>query len=70
MAEPLDYGTGSMRVSREFLVSRLEKQLLAKVYDLVVPAASGCRHLPLSSAERVRSRRPTRTTTSQIKGVR
>jgi hypothetical protein len=57
MAEPVNYGTVSMRVCREFSVSRLEKQLLSKVYDLLVPVAQDRCHPPLPSAERVRSRR-------------
>ena len=46
MAEPGDRGTVSMRVSREFSVSRLEKQLLVKVYDILIPVAQGaCRRI-------------------------
>ena len=68
MGEPVACGSVLLRVNREFLVSRLETQLLAKVYDLLVPAAQGRCYLPLSSAERVRSPRP-RGITSHSKGV-
>jgi hypothetical protein len=47
----------SMRVGREFSVSRLELHLLAKVYELLVPAARNRCPLPLSSARAVRSPR-------------
>ncbi len=57
MAEPFEYGMVSMRVGREFSVSRLEQHLLSKVFELLVPAArNGC-HLSLSSAPGVRSPR-------------
>lgn len=68
MAEPGDRGIVSMRVSREFSVSRLEKQLLVKVYDLLIPVAQGPCHLPLYPAERVRSRHLI-DNTSPTKGV-
>ena len=42
MAEPGDRGTVFVRVDREYSVSRLEKQLLVKVYGLLVPAAQVC----------------------------
>jgi hypothetical protein len=68
MAEPADDRTVSMRVSREFLLSRLENQLLTKVYELLVPAADGRCHVPFSSAGRVRSHRLSGIT-SHAKGV-
>jgi len=68
MAEPVTRGSVSLCVNREFLVSRLETQLLAKVYDLLVPAAQGRCYSPLSSVERVRSHR-SRGITSHTKGV-
>jgi hypothetical protein len=59
MAEPGDPRTLSMRIIRESSVSRVEVQLLAKVYDLLVPVVQEfCRPSP-HSAERVRRRRPT-----------
>ena len=68
MAEPVDRGTVSIRVDREFLVSRLEKQLLAKVYDILVPASHmSCDRAPLPVG-RARSRR-TSGHTSSTKGV-
>ena len=57
MAEPAKSGTVSMRVGREFLASRLEVQLLAKVYDLLVPAPRNRCHLLLSSTHGIRSDR-------------
>jgi hypothetical protein len=58
MAEPRDRGTVSMRVTREISVSRLEKQLLVKVYDILIPVAQEARHLPPHHlAETVRRRR-------------
>jgi hypothetical protein len=68
MAEPGDCGTVSMRVSREFSVSRLEKQLLVKVYDILIPVAQGACRLPPHPAEKVRSRHLT-DNTSHTKGV-
>lgn len=68
MAEPVTYGSVSLRINREFLVSRLETQRMAKVYDLLVPAAQERCYLPLSSVERVRNYR-SRGITSHSKGV-
>jgi hypothetical protein len=68
MAEPVRCGSVSLCVNREFVVSRLETQLLAKVYDLLIPAAQGRCSLPLSSAERARNHR-SRGITSHTKGV-
>jgi hypothetical protein len=67
MAEPGDRGIVSMRVTREFSVSRLEKQLLVKVYDILIPVAQGACCLPPHSAENVRSRHLTGST-SHTKG--
>jgi hypothetical protein len=68
MAEPLDYEMVSMRINRDFLASRLEKQLLAKVYGILVPAAPGRCPRPLSSSESVPSVHRSGIT-SQTKGV-
>lgn len=68
MAEPVKRGSVSLRVNREFLASRVETQLLAKVYDLRVPAAQGHCYVPLSSGARVRKHR-SRGITSHTKGV-
>jgi hypothetical protein len=54
MAEPGDRGSGSMRVSREFSVSRLEKQLLVKVYDLLIPVVQKVCSRSQQRAKRVR----------------
>jgi hypothetical protein len=68
MAEPVDRRTVSVRVDREFLVSRLEEQLLAKVFDILIPAAHlSCAPAP-RPAERTRSRH-TSGRTSPTKGV-
>jgi hypothetical protein len=68
MAEPGDSGFVSMRVTRESSVSRLEKQLLVKVYDIVIPVVQGACHLSPHSAERMRSSLLTGST-SHTKGV-
>lgn len=68
MAEPADRGTVSMCVAREFAVSRLEKQLLVKVYGLLVPVAQASCPLPPLSAGGVRSRHLVGST-SRTKGV-
>jgi hypothetical protein len=56
MAEPRDRRTVMKGLVREFSISRLEKQLLAKVYALVVPVSQVHCHLPPLPAENVRSR--------------
>ncbi len=68
MAEPGVSGTMSMRVTRESSVSRLEKQLLVKVYDILIPVLQGACHLSPRSAENMCSSRPTGST-SHAKGV-
>jgi hypothetical protein len=68
MAEPVRCGSVSLCVNREFWVSRLETQLLAKVYDLLIPIAQERCYSPLSSVERVRNHR-SRGITSHKKGV-
>jgi hypothetical protein len=68
MAEPVDRGTVPMRVDREFLVSRLEKQLLAKVYDILVPAAQMSCDCAPRPEKRARGRRRSGHTSS-TKGV-
>lgn len=68
MAEPADRTTVSMRVIREVSISRLEKQLLVKVYDLLIPVAqASCRLSPLP-AKRGCSRHLSGST-SRTKGV-
>ncbi len=57
MAEPDDPRTLSMQVVRESSISRVERQLLAKVYDLLVPAVQeSCCSTP-NPTERVRNQR-------------
>jgi hypothetical protein len=56
MAEPGDHGTASLRVTREVSISRLEKQLLVKVYALVIPVAQASCELSPRPAKRLRSR--------------
>jgi len=68
MAEPGDRRTVSMCVSRDFSVSRLEKQLLVKVYNILIPADQGACRVPPHSAESVRWRHLT-DATSHTKGV-
>lgn len=47
MAEPENCGTVSLRVTREASISRLEKQLLVKVYAILIPVAQvSCRLSP------------------------
>ena len=68
MAEPRDRETVSMHVTREVSVSRLEKQLLVKVYDILIPVAQApCQLSPLPT-ERVSNRRLI-SSTSRTKGV-
>lgn len=43
MAEPAAGGAESIRVVREIAVSRLERQLLVKAYDLLVPSTVSSR---------------------------
>jgi len=64
MAEPRDRGIVPIRVTRESSVSRMEKQLLVKLYCLLVPAVQGPCRSPRLSAERVSSRRLMRKTSS------
>ncbi len=68
MAEPSKWGSVLLHVNREFFASRLEMQLLAKVYDLLIPAAQGRCYLPRSSVESARNHR-SRSITSHRKGV-
>jgi hypothetical protein len=68
MAEPGDRQSVGKRVTREVSISRLEKQLLAKVYGLLVPIALTHCRLPRLSAENRGSRRLTGST-SRTKGV-
>jgi hypothetical protein len=68
MAEPGDRGVVPMRVTREFSVSRVEKQLLVKLYCLLVPVVQGHCQSPPLRAERARSRRLIRNALS-TKGV-
>ena len=54
MAEPEDRGVVSMRLTREFSVSRMEKQLLVKLYCLLVPVVQGRCQLPPLAVEGLR----------------
>jgi hypothetical protein len=57
MAGPGNARTLSIRVSRESSASRVEMQLLAKVYDLLVPVVQELYCRSPRSAEEGRSRR-------------
>jgi hypothetical protein len=56
MAEPGDRRTVGHGLIREFSISRLEKELLAKVYALLVPVAQARCHVPPLPAAQARSR--------------
>jgi hypothetical protein len=69
MAEPEDRGSVSLRVTREVSRSRLERQLLVKVYALLIPVAQASCRLSPRPVKGQRSGHPIGNT-SRIKGVR
>ncbi len=68
MAEPAFLGNRCNGVGRDFCASRLEKQLLARAFDLVLAAAPNSRKLGRPPCAR-RSRGPAINATTIEKGV-
>lgn len=66
MAEPALGGAESIRVVREIAVSRLERQLLVKAYDLLVPV-TGKSSPSVAARDGARTRNSSRKRSKEVR---